>query len=191
MAATSSSWPPACRSTPSQCTCCCILTPHTHLSDSAGYPHLNHIIRFPHPEDAMEEALAWFHCPHCPCTLGLTWTHPDEMGMVTERMQGAEWLPRIADFEAYSRMVIDDGKPLSPKDSALSPGTETSATPASMAEAVLGDRTNVPENDSKPPIDKRKSKRRSRAADRSESSGRHSPDGVRAYKPRKSKYDVH
>jgi hypothetical protein len=188
MAATSSSWPPACRSAPSQCTCCCILTPHTHLSDSAGYPHLNHIIRFPHPEDPKEEALAWFHCPHCPCALGLTWIHPDEMGVVTERMQGAEWLPRFADFEAYGRMVLDESKPLSPDDSALSPGTDMSATPA---EAVLGDRTNVLENDTQPPIDKRKSRRRSKAAVRSESVGRHSPDGVKTYKPRRSKYDVH
>jgi hypothetical protein len=113
------------------------------------------------------------------------------MGIVTERMQGAEWLPRFADFEAYSRMVLDESKPLSPDDSALSPGTETSATPASMAEAVLGDRTNVPENEIKPPIDKRKSRRRSKATVRSESVGRHSPDGVKTYKPRRSKYDVH
>ena len=193
MAATSSSWPPACRSAPSQCTCCCILTPHTHLSDSAGYPHLNHIIRFPHPEDPKEEALAWFHCPHCPCTLGLTWTHPDEIGIVTENMQGAIWLPRFADFEAYTQMALDDCKSsMSPADSALSPRTETSETPASSVEVVLGDRTNVPGLDVKPPpIDKRRAKPRSKASARSESVGRPNPDDVMPYRPRKSKYDVH
>lgn len=191
MAATSSTWPPACRSAPTQCTCCCILTPHTHLSDSAGYPHLNHIIRFPHPEDPKEETLAWFHCPHCPCTLGLTWTHPDEMAIVTENVQGASWLPRFADFEAYTRMNLDDHKPDSPADSELSPRTGTCETPASSQDVVIGDRTNAPEYDSKPLIDKRRAKRRSKVLSRSESVGRRSPDDPPSYKPRRSKYDVH
>lgn len=190
MAATSAPWPPACRSAPSQCTCCCILTPHTHLSDSAGYPHLNHIIRFPHPEDPQEEALAWFHCPHCPCTLGLTWTHPDEMAAVTENVQGQSWLPRFADFEAYTRMTLDDCQITSPADSAPSPGTETCETQASTADVVLGDRTNVPEHANKPPIDKRRARRRSKFASRSESVGRGNPDDIPKKKVRKSKYDV-
>jgi hypothetical protein len=193
MAATSSPWPPACHSAPSSCTCCCILTPHTHLSDSAGYPHLNHIIRFPHPEDTTQEALAWFHCPHCPCTLGLTWTHPDEMAIVTENVSGATWLPRFADFEAYTRLDFDDCKSTSAEYLELSPKTETTCeTPASAAEVVLGDRTNVPEHDDvKPMIDKCRPKRRSKVSSRSEVARRRSPDETPGYKPRRSKYDVH
>jgi len=114
------------------------------------------------------------------------------MGIVTENMQGAIWLPRFADFEAYTRIALDDCKSsMSPEDSAMSPRTETSETPAGLADVILGDRTNVPELDVKPPpIDKRRAKRSSKASIRPESVGRPSADDVTPYKPRRSKYDV-
>ena len=139
---TTTSWPPSCHSAPSNCTCCCILTPHTHLSDAAGYPHLNHIIRFPQP-DTDTETLAWFHCPHCPCTLGIMWVHPNEMLHAEESVSTASWLPRMADFEAYGR-CFDDGSgntsvPQSPMEDVVSMST----TQLALADRKNG--TNVPE----------------------------------------------
>jgi hypothetical protein len=160
------------------------------MSDSAGYPHLNHIIRFPQP-DVEHEALAWFHCPHCPCTLGLTWVHPKEMPTVEEHVGNAPWLPRVADFESYNRL-FDDGDVVSPE----------SASPmdfVSTPQSVLAERTNglnVPENTPstpvvhrKPPIDgTRKSARKLKPTVRI--SGTSPIESTPTYKPRKSKYDI-
>src|SRR5208282_5821725 len=124
--ASTTSWPPSCRSTVSNCTCCCILTPHTHLSDTAGYPHLNHIIRYPQT-DTKHEVLAWFHCPHCPCTLALTWVHPKEMPVVEEHVSAATWLPRMADFEGYTHLL--DGMSTSSASECASPPMESCEIP--------------------------------------------------------------
>jgi hypothetical protein len=184
-----SSWPPSCRSTPSNCTCCCILTPHTHLSDSAGYPHLNHLIRFPHP-DNNTEPLAWFHCPHCPCTLGLNWIHPTEMPLVEESVSTATWLPRVGDFEGYIHLFDDDSAP--------SPGSPSPMDDVSNALADRKNAANLPEAKVTTPVEHRKS-----LSDGPRKSTRKSkPTAARlesdwsnglatpTYKPRKSKYDV-
>jgi hypothetical protein len=192
---TNISWPPSCRSTPSNCTCCCILTPHTHLSDAAGYPHLNHIIRYPQT-DTKHEVLAWLHCPHCPCTLGLTWVHPKEMPVVEEHVSAATWLPRMADFEGYTHL-LDDMSTSSASECA-SPPMECCDAP--MLHVALTDRTNgtnVPENSTTPstpvvhrkppPSDgPRKSERKPKPPARMEMD----VDATPPYKPRKSKYDV-
>src|SRR5579859_2160805 len=146
---TTQSWPPACRSSLSTCTCCCILTPHTHLSDSAGYPHLNHIIRFPKSDtppvvqSQVEEVLAWFHCPHCPCTLGISWVHPKDMPIVEESVSTTSWLPRVADFKEYNRL-FEEGQ-MSPAGCASPTIEEGYATSPSESpgQGILGDRTNV------------------------------------------------
>jgi hypothetical protein len=187
--ASTTSWPPSCRSTVSNCTCCCILTPHTHLSDSAGYPHLNHIIRFPQP-DTNVEALAWFHCPHCPCTLGLMWIHPKEMPVVEEHVSAATWLPRFADFEGYTNLLDDTSTEC----------TSPMETCETSTHTILADRinaTNVPENTPETPVLHRKS-----PSDGTRKSGRKPKPSVRlemeadspvetpTYKPRRSKYDI-
>ena len=193
MAATTS-WPPSCRSAPSNCTCCCILTPHTHLSDSAGYPHLNHIIRFPQPDTKLEVP-AWFHCPHCPCTLGLTWIHQKGMPIVEEQVSCATWLPRVGDFESYTRLFDDT----STSSDCASPMETCEAS--AYAAAVLADRVNVndisehntpstPVVHRKPPIDgPRKSGRKPKLPARLET-GEDSLVATPTYKPRRSKYDV-
>jgi hypothetical protein len=191
---TSANWPPSCRSKLSSCTCCCILTPHTHLSDSAGYPHLNHIIRCPQP-DTESEALAWFHCPHCPCMLGLTWVHPKDMPLVEKNVSAATWLPRMADFEGYAHLLEERPAATYMSPSCLSPMTDTTETPM---EIVLGDRTNVPENtpstpttNRKPPINSpRKSGRKPKPAVQSDVQDE-SPVTTPTYKPRRSKYDIY
>lgn len=190
------SWPPACRSALSSCTCCCILTPHTHLSDSAGYPHLNHIIRFPKSESEIEVP-AWFHCPHCPCTLGIAWVHPKEMPVVEESVSSASWLPRVADFKEYTRLF--DEAPSSPVCDSPMEDCRTTSSPTDQV--ILGDRTNMPEQSSstpvvhrKVPIDgPRKSARKPKLASRStavNTSASASPPETPQYKPRKSKYDI-
>ena len=189
------SWPPSCLSAPSNCTCCCILTPHTHLSDSAGYPHLNHIIRFPQPgTDA--EALAWFHCPHCPCTLGINWIHPQEMSVVEESVSNATWLPRVADFEGYVRL-FDDGSgsnsvPQSPMGSeSMILVDKMNETNVSESTSKTGTKTPVVHR--KPPISDQAGTRKS-ARKSKRNSGR-LDDWLKelatpTYKPRKSKYDI-
>jgi len=192
---TTQSWPPACRSALSSCTCCCILTPHTHLSDAAGYPHLNHIIRFPKSESEIEVP-AWFHCPHCPCTLGLAWVHPNEMPAVEESVSSASWLPRVADFKEYRQLFEPPKSPVND-----SPMEDCRASSSSPDQFILGDRTNMLQQTSstpvvhrKVPIDgPRKSARKSRPLSRStvvNTSGGESPPKTPEYKPRKSKYDI-
>ena len=185
----STTWPPSCRSTPSTCTCCCILTPHTHLSDSAGYPHLNHIIRYPHT-DVKHEVLAWFHCPHCPCTLGIMWVHPNEMPVIEEHVSTATWLPRLADFEGCPKS-LDDTSTV-PSDCATP--MESCKIPTSYL--ALTDRTNgtnVLENNDTPstPVlhrktGTRKSQRKKLSAGRLEMDIEEAP----TYKPRRRKYDI-
>jgi len=184
-------WPPSCRSAPSNCTCCCILTPHTHLADPSGYPHLNHIIRFPQA-DTKQELLAWFHCPHCPCMLGLQWVHPNEMSVVEENVSAASWLPRVNDFEAYSPL-LEEGGGMATSDC----GSPMVGTPTHSVLVDLVNGTNVPENcpstpvlHRKPPIDTtRKSTRKTKLAPRAETSTENSFE-TPPYKPRRSKYDV-
>jgi hypothetical protein len=209
---TQQSWPPACRSALSVCTCCCILTPHTHLSDSAGYPHLNHIIRFPKSDNSTAkeiqvEVLAWFHCPHCPCTLGITWIHPKEMSVVEESVRSASWLPRVADFKEYNRLFEEEGH-LSPTG-CESPmmtdegGPTSSSSSCSPAQGgILGDRTNMLEEmvPSTPVVQRklaisntgpRKSARKTKPSARSaEVNKSASPTETPPYKPRRSKYDI-
>lgn len=188
--ASTTSWPPSCRSAPSNCTCCCILTPHTHLSDSGGYPHLNHIIKLPRPDTKLE-ALAWFHCPHCPCTLGLTWIHPKEMPVVEEHVSAATWLPRMADFEGYARLFDDTSTECaSPMEDYETP-TQTILADRINATNVLENRPSTPVVHRKPPIDgTRKSGRKPKPSPaRLEMEGK-SPAETPTYKPRKSKYDV-
>lgn len=165
------------------------------MSDSAGYPHLNHIIRIPQP-DTETEALAWFHCPHCPCTLGLTWVHPKEMPTVEEHVSNAPWLPRVADFEPYNRLLEDRslGSPISPD--CTSPADFVYTPP----ENVLGERTNglnVPENTPSTPVARRKApidgtRKSTRKLKPSTLGGMAttSPVEIPPYKPRKSKYDI-
>ena len=181
----SATWPPTCRSTLSNCTCCCILTAHTHLSDASGYPHLNHIVRFPHTDG---EVLAWFHCPHCPCTLALSWVHPNEMPSVEESMSTATWLPRMADFAGYTP-PFDDAAP-SFERPPLDMSTPTVLMDRMNGSSLPGIPASTPLVH-KPQIDgTRKSTRKSK---RSASIDVivETPEAARStYKPRKSKYDI-
>jgi hypothetical protein len=159
--------------------------------------------------------LAWFHCPHCPCTLGITWVHPKEMPVVEENVRSASWLPRVADFKEYNRLFEDTPS--------VSPGCHSpmmmmmmedcsmdSGSPGAAGQGILGDRTNMLEQQQqkipltpvvhrKTPINvqPRKSARKPKPTPtRSTTDGNNnkaastSPSETPTYKPRRSKYDI-
>jgi hypothetical protein len=113
------------------------------------------------------------------------------MSVVEENVSSATWLPRMADFEVYNRLVEDCSTPMTPEsidDGCVGTGI-----------SVLGDRTNVPENmpmtpvvHRKSPIDgTRRSTRKSRTSNKNGNAASPIDPDILPYKPRKSKYDIH
>ena len=117
------------------------------------------------------------------------------MHVVEENVSSATWLPRVSDFEGYTRLFED---PSPPSPECVTPMTDESDVLSQMR--ILEDKingTNVPENSPstplvhrKPPVDgTRKSARKSKPP-ASVDQGGESPAETPPYKPRRSKYDL-
>jgi hypothetical protein len=135
--------------------------------------------------------------------LGINWVHPKEMPVVEESVRAASWLPRVADFKEYNRLLEEGGMSQGCASPMMEDGVSAAYSSPSTGQQILGDRTNIPEQMTpstpvvrrKMPIDgTRKSARKAKPSARSTevnlSAGSTSPSETPTYKPRRSKYDI-